>query len=338
MRKEVLLSTYQGGRYLLAFLDSLVAQTARDWFLSIRDDGSSDDSVEIVRRHSRLHGYEVRWHASSGTRLGYPETYFTLLQAATQPIVFFADQDDLWLPEKLAVMEPEVHAYGDTPALVHTDLIVVDSNNRELAPSFLDLERGRPPRSDTLLGLLLMNYVTGAAAACNLALCHAIRRPRVSVPHDWWAALTAVLLGRVRYLDIAPVRYRQHGGNAIGAYSESKQVGFNRGWLSLSFAEKTERNRRFAFLADEALRVYGDVVDASAIRELQWFAQLDSGGPLDLVRLAQKDALPKNTRMARHFLELLTRVQIKEKAMRLLHPIAHHDRRSILESSWRRSD
>ncbi len=328
MATEIVLSIYKGAEYLSDFLDSLVEQTATNWFLTVRDDGSPDDSVGIVQRHSRAHGYEVRWHPSSGARLGYPETYFTLLHDATGEVVFFADQDDIWSPEKLALMTPAVQAFGEQAGLVHTDLVVVDSQNRQVAPSFLDLDRGRPPRSSSVLGLLLMNYVTGAATACNLALCKILRKPRISVPHDWWSALTARLFGEVHFLDVAPVRYRQHDVNIFGAFPETRSVGINRGWLGLGFQEKTVRNRQFAFLADEALAIYGDVLRPGVKEELEWFARLDTGGPLDLMRLVRTGALPKNGRMARHFLELLTRVQLKEKAMRVLHPIASRRLRS----------
>ena len=319
---EILLSTFNGAKYLREFLDSLVAQTDKQWSLHVRDDGSTDDSVAILQSHSKQFGYKLHWHPTTGQRLGYPSTYFALMKSANGDTVFLADQDDVWLPQKIARMRLAIEALPtDCPAMVHTDLIVVDSENRDLAPSFLDLRLGKPPRSSTPLGLLLTNYVTGTASVCNRALCQAMRPPGYSVPHDWWTALTASLLGTVQFLDMPAVCYRQHSTNAIGAFSKDPPARYNRNWLQLSVVEKCHRNRQFARLAEEALRIYRNDLSPFRIAELESFRRLDSGSPLDLLKLVASKALPTKRKTAWSLLQYFATIQLKDRLIKILHPI-----------------
>jgi glycosyltransferase involved in cell wall biosynthesis len=206
----VLLSTFNGERFLVEQLDSLKAQKGVAVILHARDDGSSDSSREVLAR------YSDRWaalaHAPAGPNLGPAASFLELLLTAPEADYYaFCDQDDVWLPEKLA------HAVaalaGDTgPALYCSNVSCVAEDLRVL---------GRlPANGDTRLQhLLFENIATGCTVVMNAAARALIasRMPgRGVVMHDWWCALVIAALGRVCYDPEPHVLYRQHGKNVLG--------------------------------------------------------------------------------------------------------------------------
>jgi hypothetical protein len=133
----------------------------------------------------------------------------------------FVDQDDVWVPEKLerqlAAMREAERLHGETtPILVHSDLSVVDSALRPVAPSFRAyaglgaLEAPLPER-------VAHNVVTGCTVLVNRALREAAGPIPDGIMHDAWLACVATAVGRTVYLPQPLVAYRQHGANAIGA-------------------------------------------------------------------------------------------------------------------------
>ena len=115
----ILLSTYNGARFLQAQLNSFLAQTHEDWALHWRDDGSTDETVEIMRGFAAKVGPERCIESpSSGPHLGASPSFLTLLRENMHAdAVAFSDQDDVWLPEKLAAALEMLDQAGDAPAL-----------------------------------------------------------------------------------------------------------------------------------------------------------------------------------------------------------------------------
>src|SRR5689334_10687408 len=100
----ILLSTYNGERFLRAQLRSILEQHDRDWTLYWRDDGSIDGTLCIQREFVAECGPERVKVVPFGQRVGVAPSYFALIQAAVAEgagLLAFADQDDIWLPEKL---------------------------------------------------------------------------------------------------------------------------------------------------------------------------------------------------------------------------------------------
>ena len=136
----------------------------------------------------------------------------------------FCDQDDVWHPDKVRVMQETLERAEDqygagTPLLVFTDQTVVDENLREIAPSLMRLQRQDPEATD-YRNILFQNIVTGCTSAINRSLAVLAGQCRDTtqiIMHDWWLALVAARFGKLVYLDVATVDYRQHGGNSVGA-------------------------------------------------------------------------------------------------------------------------
>jgi glycosyltransferase involved in cell wall biosynthesis len=216
-----LLATYNGERFLRAQLDSIFAQTQVDVSVLARDDGSTDATLAILAEYAAR--YPQRLLVLERTaRLGAMGSFFALMAAATGHYVAFADQDDIWLENKLQTLaarlrSAEAEAGTQTPLLVHCDLQVVDSNLNGIAPSFWSYAGLRPARH-RLQQLLFQNTVTGCAVLCNRALIRAALpgHPKAMM-HDHWLALHASAYGKIIPESAALVRYRQHGSNTLGA-------------------------------------------------------------------------------------------------------------------------
>lgn len=215
----ILLSVHNGEAYLNTQLDSFLAQNYSNWTLVWRDDGSSDASRSIVRAFAAHRGagrcQEV--DAETSACLGIAESYRRLLEHV-QPgaMVAFADQDDLWLPDKL---RRAVVALGDipagTPALYCARQILTNNILQPIGLSpFLTAPSGR-------LSALTQNIATGCTVVFNgkaFDLLMATQPPPPLILHDWWVYLTVVTAGGVVCTDNRPaLLYRQHNANAIGA-------------------------------------------------------------------------------------------------------------------------
>jgi glycosyltransferase involved in cell wall biosynthesis len=207
----VLLSTYNGEAYLDALLDSLAAQVETDWVLVWRDDGSTDGTV--ARLTAWTAGRAIRVTEPPGN-LGVTRSFMTLLRAAADhPFIAFADQDDVWLPEKLAWGAAAL-AGIEGPALYCARQILVDRSLTRIGLSAPLAGPAAFPAS------LTQNIATGNTVVLNapaIALI-ASSEPPPQTWHDWWCYLLVTAVGgRVVRDDRGVILYRQHAENVIGA-------------------------------------------------------------------------------------------------------------------------
>lgn len=220
-RVDVLMATYNGAAFLSAQIDSVLAQTGAEVRLIIRDDGSSDGTIDILHDYASRHPDKIEI-LPSDARLGPRGSFSTLMGAATAQYMAFADQDDVWLSTKLSILLQRLQSLesrvgADKPCLVHCDLAVVDRELDQIAPSFWQYS-GIDPHRNAFRNLLFQNTVTGCATLFNQAMrkC-AYPVPPDAVMHDHWLALCASAFGHIDVEPQALVLYRQHGNNSIGA-------------------------------------------------------------------------------------------------------------------------
>lgn len=220
---DILLATCNGAPYLPEQLDSLLAQTCRSWRLLVRDDGSSDGTLEILENYRSRHPDVIMIIPSEGQNLGACGNFSWLLEQADAPYIMFCDQDDVWLPDKIeitlaAMRELERQHGAETPQLVHTDLMVVDERLNRLGDSLWLFQCTEPQRLTKLNRLLMQNFATGCTVMINRALRDlAVPVPAEALMYDWWLALVATAFGRVAAVESPTVLYRQHGRNDTGA-------------------------------------------------------------------------------------------------------------------------
>lgn len=225
-RVFIVLASFNGANYLHEQLDSLISQTEPQWRLLIRDDGSTDNSPEIIRHYSQKDErieLLVDGYGTSGSACG---NFAILLQAALTmgaQYIVSCDQDDVWEPNKLELLLArlkQLEGEGCAPSLVHHDLAVVDASLKPIAGSFTKMMRIKPGDQNNPQRLISRNEVTGCAMACNRALLEVgLPVSDQAVMHDWWLAMCAGFFGRLAFMPQCLVRYRQHKQNFIGAKS-----------------------------------------------------------------------------------------------------------------------
>lgn len=262
---EILLAGYNGAAYLREQIDSILAQTVRDWHLTLSDDGSSDGTAEIMDEYAQQYPDRIA-RVRSGRRFGGARPHFWwLLSRCEADCMFTCDQDDVWLPEKLektlaALDAAEREAGAETPLLVFCDSTPVDARLQPLAPSMLRYQ-GQRLTDFNVRTLMLQNAVTGGAMCVNRPLVDLALRcadPEAVIMHDHWLALAAARFGRVIYVDEPLYLYRQHGGNQVGAQHVGSASYVSRTLRSLKtirtrLQEKKAQARAFANTYDDML-------------------------------------------------------------------------------------
>ena len=224
---DILLATYNGQAYLREQIDSILAQSNQDWRLTIRDDGSSDNSVSIVEKYAAEYPDKIKLIIDSDGSLGANLNFGRLLEQANAGYIMFSDQDDVWLLNKIELtlnaMNATEQIYPDKPILIHTDLQVMDSELNTIANSMWSYQKLFPEAGDDLSRIMAQNVVTGCTVMINKrARAVSIPVPDEAVMYDWWLALNVCRHGKIIYVSIPSILYRQHSGNQVGAQKVRK--------------------------------------------------------------------------------------------------------------------
>lgn len=228
----ILMATFNGEQYLCDQLQSIQRQTISNWKLLVRDDGSQDNTREVLKRFAKKDPRIRCVHDRLGC-LGTTRNFGVLMRAALADgadAIFFCDQDDIWLPSKIVTQVQSLHEMErqyppGTPVLCYSDLEVVDQDLHQIHPSFMRYEKLRHEAQNPLHVLSTQNFVTGCAILINRALLElATPIPNQIILHDWWLALCAAACGRIGYIDEPLVQYRQHSRNQIGAVTLDRLV------------------------------------------------------------------------------------------------------------------
>ena len=247
---EVLLSTHNGEQYIVNQIASVLTQTHERLSIRVRDDGSSDCTVAIVRE---LATGDPRFHVTEGPRIGSSRSFLTLLAASTPGARFvaFCDQDDVWLPDKLARAVAALESLDDRPALYASAMMHVSDRLRPLATT-------PRPRAIDFRNALVQNVLPGCTMVFNRAaksLCLE-RMPTGAPMHDWWLYLVVAAFGTVVYDEEVTMLHRVHGRNATKAnlwrHWPRRVVGHLR----------LPPGRRPSVMVHEFLRLFGDRLDA----------------------------------------------------------------------------
>ncbi len=217
----VLLATYNGEKYLETQLDSLVNQTSNDFKVYIHDDGSKDNTVNIINQYVERYPNLFEFIGSHSTG-GPMNNFMYLLSNVNSNYYMFCDQDDYWYNFKIektydAMLQQETNE--DVPVLICTDVELVDHNLDILYKSYFSYKM-IDYKDTTVRHLLKSNFVIGCTVMINNCL-KKLSLEKVDLKniymHDWWFALIASQFGCVNALPISTIKYRQHEQNASGS-------------------------------------------------------------------------------------------------------------------------
>lgn len=248
----VLLSTYNGEKYLAQQIDSIINQENVQIKLYIRDDGSTDSTPQILDHYQKKYSDQI--HVDFGKNIGWKKSYFQLLNSVEKFDYYaFSDQDDVWLPQKLFRAIQFLQKLSD-PVSLYTGNVWITDEKLNIQRSFCPVKVNmlNRPIEEIMIQSCLPGGLTFVFTDMALQL---VRRlyPGGICGHDSWVFRVCLYLGEVVYDDKPMVYYRQHGTNAIGS---EKGISW---WIQKKFSSVLgKKYPQQSKVAHKFLQIFGD--------------------------------------------------------------------------------
>jgi len=294
-RVQVVLSTFNGQRFLQDQIESILNQDYTEVDLLIRDDGSTDETPHILERYKILKNVQI----SQGHNVGVVKSFFKLLDASSldAEYIAFCDQDDVWLENKISRAIGILEQHNDKiPTMYCSRVTLTDEDLNKLAHSQI------PKREPDFRNALVQNVATGCTIVINNAARQLILKkfPSSAMVHDWWIYMVVSAFGKVIYDTESKILYRQHSANVIGEKS-----GLLAKWI--------KRIRRFlkhgkipfvTLQAKEFSKIYGELLPSDKKGILDRFIN-ERSTFMGRLRYACKGEIYRQTKLDDFILRLL---------------------------------
>lgn len=218
---SVAMATYNGAAYIRQQLDSIAAQRVLPNELVVTDDGSSDDTVSIVRKFALDAPFPVRVHQNA-SRLGYRANFMHNVSLCQSDLIAFCDQDDVWSPRKIERLQS---SFSDPDVLLsfHESWLITEEGERTGLANIFPLPAANPPCSIFSLlnpfgfSIMFRRSLLGFSDLWAESVDSFETTNRMA--HDQWVFFLASALGTVLFVDEPLASYRQHGSNTHGLSS-----------------------------------------------------------------------------------------------------------------------
>lgn len=210
---DIIMATYNGGKYIENQILSILQQTYKDWILYIHDDGSSDNTIEMINKYVEIDDRIV--HIDDGvTGLRAGKNFLHTLSYSKQNYAIFCDQDDIWLENKLEELLREIERINsiDKPVLVYGDGYPWDEDG------FIHQDSISTEHAKNLQDFIMFNGgYQGCSIMMNKSLIELTKRYSGYVHHhDDLVSLIAHTFGKVKFYPKQLMLYRQHGEAVTG--------------------------------------------------------------------------------------------------------------------------
>lgn len=310
---SVALCTRNGARYLPEQVRSICAQAPLPREIVLSDDGSTDDTLAVVRDTLAQCGMADRIELrvfSNLPPLGVTRNFEQAVRACRHELIALCDQDDVWHPGRLARMVAQFEARPEL-LLLHTDARLVDGDLKPLGSTLFHALEVQPAELSAIgqgeaFGVLLRrNLVTGATTVFRRSLLDTALPFAPEWVHDEWLAAVAAAIGRMDVLPEPTIDYRQHASNQIGArrLSLSEKV-------AKAFAERGDKHvarlRRAEALLQRLQQLGGDRVPGryleaqrAKVAHQRFRAELPAARPLRLLPILLEAARGRYARFGR---------------------------------------
>jgi len=273
----ILLATFNGEHYLAEQLESLARQTHQNWVVYASDDGSTDETLQILHRYQK-HWGNKRLQIFEGPRKGFSANFLSLIRRQEVEAQYFAfcDQDDIWVPEKLSqALDWMMAIPASTPTLYCSRTRLIDESGALLGFS-----------SKFIAPLTFRNALVQSIAGGNTMVFNEATQRLLSitkessniVSHDWWTyILVTGCGGQVRYDPEPRVDYRQHTNNLMGSNASIRDrwvrlrklfAGTFREWNAANLAAIAPIRSRLTPECQETLLRFEQARDASLFKRL----------------------------------------------------------------------
>lgn len=274
---DILMATYNGEQFVGEQIESILSQSYKDWKLYIRDDGSKDNTLDVLSKYEREYSGKIIVIRDGKKGLGAKLNFAELLKYSKSEYCMFCDQDDVWVSNKIELsikkMKDTESSYGkDKPILIHTDLSVVDRHLNVMHKSFWKYQK-LDERYKRLNYLLVQNNITGCTMLLNRRLIDmSLDISSQCVMHDWWIGLIASGFGKIESINNQTILYRQHGNNEVGAHKYNSLQYFK---TKAQNIEKINKSINDGITqAKEFYKIYGDKLSESDKKIVKEFSEI----------------------------------------------------------------
>lgn len=228
----ILLGVYNGALYIEEQIESILVQSYKDWTLYVRDDASTDNTLNIIREYAKKHDNIVVINDLDGN-LGCNGNYFRLLSLVESEYYMFCNADDYWFPAKIQLsmekMKEEEIKNKNVPIIVHTDLSISDKNLNILSDSYWENTNTDPEKFKTYNKLGICSVVAGATMLFNQKVKELTFPVAKNAPFfDHWMALRVVKNGVIATVHASTISYRQIGTNLAAVTINQENSFFNK--------------------------------------------------------------------------------------------------------------
>jgi glycosyltransferase involved in cell wall biosynthesis len=296
MKICVLMSTYNGEKYLKGQLDSILNQEGVELDILIRDDGSTDRTLEILEEYSKKYK-NIEYY--TGKNLKSAWSFMELLYSCKKHDYYaFADQDDVWKKEKLikgiGELKGNFHLYGCKKIIVDSDLNTLPKEDKI-------------PEKLTLGSVMTQCKISG----CTMVFDNYLRdklleyKPKAISMHDSWVLKVAKCIGEIYYDKNEYIYYRQHNNNVVGV----QKTFFIRGIRYLKNLKTNRQKNLLKEMAAEIYNGYGKYLEEEERINLYYLANMDIKY-MNRIKLLKKDFLFKDNRIETLILKLLILLKI----------------------------
>jgi glycosyltransferase involved in cell wall biosynthesis len=212
------MSTYNGEKYLAEQINSIIIQRGVDVSLLIRDDGSTDGTLEIINYYRSRFPDKIFLIAENN--IGVKDSFYFLIESSQDHYDYyaFADQDDIWVPDRLQraiqLVKFEEEKSPGIPLLYCSATKMFDENQ------IIGIWPPSPKRKLSIFNALAENVVVGCTMVINKPSKQILVRLKPVtqniIMHDWWMYICVSLFGKIVFDYYPTVFYRQHSSNLIG--------------------------------------------------------------------------------------------------------------------------
>ena len=218
---DILMATYNGEKYLVEQLDSIINQTYHNWNLLIRDDNSTDRTLEIIQDYQKKDN-RIKLLKDNKGNLGIVKNFEELLKNSESEFIMFSDQDDIWVENKLDMYLKMIEKIKNKGFMIHSDAILFDKNKSNILK---DTFISKKAINKGLENVFFNYFVQGATILISKEIKNFILPfPKEVYLHDRYIHLISELFFERIFVNKALIYYRQHGDNQIGAKNTIREL------------------------------------------------------------------------------------------------------------------
>lgn len=214
---DILMATYNGEKYLKEQIESIINQSYKNWTLLIRDDGSKDNTVSIIKEFEKM-DFRIKLLKDSKGNLGFVKNFEELLNYSQENYIMFSDQDDYWEKDKIEnyieILEKN-KSLLQKPLLIHSNSSICNNNLETIKEAFVNSSIANKNNDNAYF----FSYIVQGSTVMINRKMKEICLPFLNnvTLHDRYFHLMAEFFGTRVFIDKSLMKYRQHTDNEIGA-------------------------------------------------------------------------------------------------------------------------